>query len=228
MSNSFRGLRALRVEQIADLWAVQYVAPAFAGDVHAARSLAYALSNEKRGAVAVAMWRAKVPSAAYSAFLQEVWLHDHDELLKAASSRRTLHYMFRYAALPRPADDETLRVWRGASDLTADEARKGFSWTIDRDIACWFATRFGQQPIVITAEVCGRAIGWLTNEIGEQEALILQPPRKARIDGDAADWQRAAQRHSERIKPGLDDLALAASAVVRARSHAEKPAPQRS
>ena len=46
-------------------WAAEYVEPAFAGDVDAAGNLVVALSNAERGAVALFMWRAKVPVDAF-------------------------------------------------------------------------------------------------------------------------------------------------------------------
>jgi hypothetical protein len=54
---SFSWHYAMRgVLQYADPWAVRYVEPAFSGDPEAVLCLAAALSNDKRGAVAVAMW----------------------------------------------------------------------------------------------------------------------------------------------------------------------------
>ena len=77
---------------------------AFDGDVEAAFSLSCALENHKRGAVAVAMWRAKVKREAFREYFSSVWEHDHRHVIDAAQTRRTLGYMFRYAAFPIPAE----------------------------------------------------------------------------------------------------------------------------
>ena len=47
----------------------RHAVPAFDGDMEAAFSLSVALRSELLGAVAVAMWRAKVPRPAYRVFL---------------------------------------------------------------------------------------------------------------------------------------------------------------
>jgi hypothetical protein len=94
-------------------WAVRYVGPAFSGNVDAAFHLAAALSNAKRGMVAVAMWDAKVPRPAFRVFLESACDHDHAYVIDAARTRRRLAAMFRYAAFPLPDfNGETVSVWR--------------------------------------------------------------------------------------------------------------------
>jgi hypothetical protein len=100
------------VSQYVDPWAVRYVEPAFSGDPEAALCLAAALSNDKRGAVAVAMWEAKIPRPAFRAYLGGAWNHDHAWVIGAAGTRRRLAAMFRYAAFPLPDARVARHIWR--------------------------------------------------------------------------------------------------------------------
>lgn len=176
---------------------LKHACAAFDGDVEAANMLACTLENHKRGAVAVAMWRTKVPVPAYRVYLSAAWEHDHRYVIDAAQTRRTLGYMFRYAAFPLPAEiPDVLTVWRGTSSLPIDVARTGHSWTTDRDMACWFAMRFADHngsPLVLAADVAKSDIALFTNDRSESEAVLMRPPA-ARIDGDVSDWNACYQR----------------------------------
>ena len=189
--------KAATLKRLAELCAPhewEYMEAAFNGDVDAAGSLTFRLSNDKRGAVAVAMWRAKVKREAFREYFSSVWEHDHRHVIDAAQTRRTLGYMFRYAAFPIPAElPDVVKLWRGTSKLTIAEAREGYSWTTDRDTACWFAMRFADTngaPLVLTAEVAKSDIALFTNAREESEALLIRPPATVKIDGDVTDWQR--------------------------------------
>lgn len=189
-----------RMAEICEPFEIKYVQAAFDGDEDAAFSLSVALSNDKRGAVAVAMWRAKVRREAFRKFFSSVWNHDHRHVIAAAQTRRTLSYMFRYAAFPLPADmPDTVTIWRGSSYLRFDDARTGYSWSTDRDLACWFAMRFADQngsPLVLTADIAKRDIALFTNDRSESEAVLMRPPA-ARIDGDVSDWTACYQREQD-------------------------------
>jgi hypothetical protein len=194
--------KAATLKRLAELCAPhewEYMEAAFNGDVDAAGSLTFRLSNDKRGAVAVAMWRAKVKREAFREYFSSVWEHDHHYVIDAAQTRRTLGYMFRYAAFPIPAElPDVVTLWRGTSKLTIAEAREGYSWTIDRDAACWFAMRFADingAPLVLTAEVAKSDIALFTNAREESEALLIRPPAAVKIDGDVTDWQIGHDRY---------------------------------
>ena len=167
---------------------------AFNGDVEAALSLCVALGNDLRGVVAVAMWRAKVKREAFREYFSSAWVHDHRYVIDAAQTRRTLGYMFRYAAFPIPVElPDVVTLWRGTCKLTIAEAREGYSWTTDRDTACWFAMRFADingSPLVLSADVAKSDIALFTNAREESEALLIRPPATVKIDGDVTDWQR--------------------------------------
>ena len=170
---------------------LKYALPALDGDAEAAFTLSHTMSGQELGAVAVAMWRCKVPRPAFRAYFGSVWMHDHREVETAAQTRRTLAYMFRYAAFELPADlPDVVTVWRGSSALTFNETVTRPAWTTDRDLACWFAMRFADDngsPLVLTADVAKGNIALFTNERSESEVVLMRPPA-ARIDGDVTDW----------------------------------------
>ncbi|MFZ2218221.1 MAG: hypothetical protein WAV85_05995 [Rhodoferax sp.] len=192
---------------------LKHARAAFDGDTDAAFRLGCALENHKRGAVAVAMWRCRVPVEAFRVYLGMTWDHDHRYVIEAAKTRRTLAYMFRYAAFPLPAElPEVVTVWRGSSALTFEATRARYSWTTDRDLACWFAMRFAGDngsPLVLTADIPKRDIALFTNDRNESEAVLMRPPA-ARIDGDAGDWTKCYQRKQDAMN--IDRKAMLNSA----------------
>ena len=194
---------------------LKYARPAFDGDIDAASMLSVALENHKRGVVAVAMWRCKVPREAFRKYFSSVWMHDHREVEAAAQTRRTLAYMFRYAAFTLPAElPDVVTVWRGSSALSFDATRARYSWTTDRDLACWFAMRFAEKngsPLVLAADIAKRDIALFTNERSESEAVLMRTPA-ARIDGDVGDWAACYQRKQEAMN--IDRKAILNSTVT--------------
>jgi hypothetical protein len=116
--------------------------------------------------------------------------------------------MFRYAAFPLPEVwPDVVRVWRGTSKLSIAEAIGGYSWTTDRDVACWFAMRFAERngsPVVLAADVAKTDIALFTDERSEREALLLTPPTGIFIDGEEVDWALGFQRFekSKNLKGG--------------------------
>lgn len=78
----------------------------------------------------------------------------------------------------------TLTVWRGASD--AAELSSGFSWTLDIEVAHWFACRYNQAGIVARAEVPKRQVWAYLASRGEEEimapvaAVVIQAIEPAR------------------------------------------------
>lgn len=175
----------------------EYLRPAFNGDVDAAINLSFDLHNDLIGKVAVWMWRCKVSIEAYRTFLELVWVRNHRFIIAAAKSRRTLSYMFRYAKFPMPAEwPEVLQVWRGTSGINFNEAKVGYSWTIDRNTACWFAMRFGgckASPLVLVANVAKSNVLLFTEERDESEVVILNSPI-AEIDDAVDDWMECYER----------------------------------
>lgn len=177
---------------------IETMESAFDGDPEAARILSVTLRNDRRGHMAVAMWRAKVSKEAFREYFSSAWDHDHRHVIHAAETRRTLACLFRYAAFPLPAElPETIPVWRGTSKLTTKEAKQGYSWTTNRDVACWFAMRFASHngsPLVLSANVTKADIALFHSEREESEAVLLRPPAVVRIDGNPDDWQQGYAR----------------------------------
>lgn len=203
MSKRYRDFVAYLVEKQCAKHAAEYVKPAFAGDVEAASRLSCSLENHERGLVAVAMWRAKVPAGAFGAYLSSVWVHDHRWVIEAARNRRTLAYMFRYANFPLPQElPDVVTLWRGTSKLPIAEARAGYSWTNDRDVACWFAMGNAKRdgsPLVLAAEVAKTDIVLFHLERNESEAVLIRPPASVRIDGTPDDWEHGLVRHNAKM-----------------------------
>ena len=197
-SKFYREFMAFQLAKAVVPWASKHVEPAFNGDVDAAFSLSIALPDADRGAVAVGMWRAKVPREAFRAYFSCVWMHDHRHVIEAAQTRRRLAYLFRYAAFPLPdALPDVVRVWRGTSKLSIAESSKGYSWTTNRDIACWFAMRFADSngsPLVLAADVPKTDIALFTDDRSESEAVLMMPPKAIFIDGSTEDWAHGYQR----------------------------------
>ncbi len=199
MSKSFQKEYALKyLERNCEPYEVKNARAAFDGDEKAALSFCISLNNDKRGIVAVAMWRNKVPVTAFRAFLSSAWDHDHRYVIEAAENRRTLGHMFRYAAFPIPSEfPDVVTLWRGTSKLTLDEAREGYSWTNDRDVACWFAMRFAETngfPLVLAAEVSKSDIALFHTERSEAEAVLIRKPIDVEIDGTPEDWVHRYER----------------------------------
>lgn len=192
-----------QIKQHIESYALQYLEPAFNGDVQAAESLVLALGNEKRGTVAVAMWQAKVERLAFRAFLAAAWEHDYAYIISAAETRRRLAAMFSYAEFSLPKHlPEIVRIWRGTHGITLRQAAKGFSWTTDRDVACWFAffRNTDRAPQVITAIIPKEQIAYFSNERSEQEAVLMKPPKSVCIDRNIEDWRVGYARHKEQIQ----------------------------
>lgn len=194
-----------RMAEICEPHEFKYARAAFDGDVDAAESLTVALRNDLRGEVAVAMWRSKVPKEAFRAYLSSTWGHDHQYVVAAAETRRTLGYMFRYAAFPVPAElPDLVPVWRGTSRISIEDAKTGYSWTTDRDIACWFAMRFARfdgSPLVLSAVISKRDIALSDNGRNESEILLIRSPDKSVIDGNEDDWKQGHARNEAKIRP---------------------------
>lgn len=169
----------------------EYLQPALHGDESAALKLLIRASNSNRGHLAIAFWKAKVARPAYRKLLEAAWNHDHQHVTVAAGNRRRLRAMFQYAQFPLPDLPEIVRAWRGTSGMTKAQASKGPSWTLDRNVACWFATRFAASygsPLVLTADIRRSSILHYGNERDEHEIVVLDE-LKVSVDGNQIDWR---------------------------------------
>jgi hypothetical protein len=187
-------------ERLCEPYEIKTMTAAFDGDVAAAGTLSVSLKNDLRGEMAVAMWRSGVPKEAFREYFSSAWDHDHHRVVDAAKNRKTLASLFRYGAFSLPGDlPERVTLWRGTSRLMLDEAVRGYSWTTDKDAACWFAMRFASynwSALVLSAEVAKEDIALIHHGRSESEAVLLKPPSVFKIDGDQGDWQKGADRHA--------------------------------
>ncbi|WP_027997128.1 hypothetical protein [Simplicispira psychrophila] len=196
MSAAVESQRAMLVQGIKKhmpAYVAKHIEATIQGDAEAAFSFNVALDDCDRGVVAVALWRAKIALPAFRAFLAATWKHDHRHLIAAAETRRRLASMFRYAAFPLPDDlPDTVRVWRGTSKLSQAQSVRGYSWTTNKEVAYWFASRFASfngNPLVLVADVAKSDIALFTNDRKEHEAVLLVPPKGWRVDSTASDFK---------------------------------------
>jgi hypothetical protein len=122
--------------------------------------------------------------------LLEAWLHDHDRVLKAFDDEMgfdTICKAFRKLAAPTT---RRIRVWRGC---TRAGGWYGLSWTLNRDCACWFATRAGNaSPFVYVCDVEPSMIAAEYNEQSEHEVIVdIDGVHGVCLD-ESAEYKRAA------------------------------------
>ena len=179
-----------RLRAITPEWGQRYVAGCLTGSTEDAFGLNCAMNDEQRGLACVVLLHA-IPPEAYRAFLAPSWEHSHQQVIAAAP--KGLDDLFSYAAFPLNHLPERLKIWRGVSGITPDQAVKGYSWTTDRDVAAWFAMRHSDNngsPVVVAAEVDRENISFYSEARGEQEVVVLREPASWWIDGNAGDWER--------------------------------------
>ncbi len=190
---SFRAKLVQHVKLTMPSYISKHIEDTVQGDALAAVMLNISLSDYDRGVMALWLWKAKIPLSAYRPFLSSTWTHDHRYLVRAAQTRRRLESMFRYAAFPLPEElPDTVRVWRGTSKLSLHQAKRGYAWTTNRDIAFWFAARFAKDngsPLLLAADIAKTDIALFTNDRNEQEAVLMRCPRNAWVDSHPHDFE---------------------------------------
>lgn len=190
------------MEDYVDPWAREWVGPAMDGDVDAAFSLICAVQSAKRGEVARGLWHARIPRPAFQCVLNQVWSHDHRELLVSVPARQQLRAMFTYARFETEHLPEKFQVWRGVSGPLGRLAPNQYAWTMTREVACWFAMRNADRhgsPLVMTAHVERDQVLFHSNESGENEVVVLDPLETI-VDGSEGDWHTGFLAHGDEIK----------------------------
>lgn len=94
----------------------------------------------------------------------KLWSHLLESSRPARAAMMTPAEQGALAAMP-----DTLTVWRGAADDA--ELSSGFSWTLDIEVAHWFACRFNQAGIVARAEVSKHHVWAYLTSRGEEEIM---------------------------------------------------------
>jgi hypothetical protein len=172
------------------------------GDTDAAESFIFHLPNPDRGRLVA--WVFTVPGysqAIKQTVLATAWEHDHLHVAQAAGSMRRLLSWFKKARFPKSHLPERFPVWRGTSYQSLTDARKGLSWSVDKDTACWFALRRVPEAKKSTALVLRRDITRdevLFHREERQENEIVLAPGGGVVDGDLTEWLRLARIYSQR------------------------------
>ena len=169
-----------------------------AGDADWVDSLLFKASNKDREKIAHAIWRLGVGTDVLRATIEAAWRHDHRFCLAAFGW--DMMKAFRDAEFPTDHLPEQLTIWRGVSwpKVNGPEEDTGLSWTLNRDIACWFALRLPNdqnEPFVIR-RVVDRAsvLAHITSR--DEDEIIVEPidMETWEVDGDLKDWQAASDR----------------------------------
>jgi hypothetical protein len=113
---------------------------------------------------------------AYCAIMQ-AWEHDHTAVVSAFGAETALAAALRDVG-PGSTGQRSIRVYRGTDHVSG---AFGLSWTIDRNVACWFACRSPRNtPLVFTCELYPDDIVARHNKRLEHE-IIVDPARFAAI-----------------------------------------------
>ena len=72
-------------------------------------------------------------------------------------------------------------VYRGVAGRGTTRRVRGYSWTIDRDLAQWFANRFAsdglENPAVFTTTIEQNIVLFYSNERQEKDFVVALPPK---------------------------------------------------
>lgn len=85
-----------------------------------------------------------------------------------------------------------VQVSRGSSGRSVAWVARRCPWTIERDVACWFAMRRTQtygSPVVQRAQVPREPVALRDGARGENEVVLLKSPAYV-IDGNEHQWQK--------------------------------------
>jgi hypothetical protein len=180
-------------------YALKHLADAFRGDEAAAEMLCGAAPNKWRGLIAYGAFHAGVPQPAYREILRSVWNHDHLDLLRVLSNRRSyIRKMMAAAEFDHPFSSP-ITIWRGVEGGGA-RAAAGLSWTTDRDVAGFFALRSQAgrgKPLVFVANASHEDIVFWDDSREEREVILRHQP-DLRPDPNPETWQAAMDRCLER------------------------------
>ena len=172
------------------------------GDAEQAGELALLVKSHKKGYVAVKLYESKVPPQAFAAYLDGAWSNTHAAVIRSAGSRARLSRLFEYAEFEIPETlPETVTCWRGTSHVSVTQAKRGISWSISRDVAAWFATRFADshprsKALLLKTTIPKSHILYYSDGRQEKEVALVRPPQVVVVDGNFEDWKRYADQHA--------------------------------
>jgi hypothetical protein len=186
----------------------QYMRPAFEGDRDAAFSLMCACHDHQRADIVTALWALRVPPETFKVALAFAMgqTHHYSDVRAAAGSRARLVRWCRYAKFNLPSDlPEDVKIYRGVRDCSVKAALRGLSWTLEFDVAAWFATRWkASNPLVISAIMRRPYLVYFDDAGGsEREVLPASVPSNYSIlrgiDAGGPLIQEAADRYEDHI-----------------------------
>jgi hypothetical protein len=188
-----------------------YIDDALGGDAEAASSLSIT-DNNLRPLVLLCLYATCRDSAGFKSAFGDIWAHDGRLLLRTISAP-LLSDMFMVGGA-RPGWIGQVTVYRGGQG-SIDVVRRGWSWTTQRGVAAWFATRATiAEPVVVEATVDSSRIVHVCDERQEHEVVIRRGVRQAVISGtldewltEAAIWHAGATSHqTSMLLPSVSHL----------------------
>jgi hypothetical protein len=128
-----------------------------------------------------------------------VWNHEHHYLIHdTGGDARLIRRMMKCAKFDRPTLPDPVTVYRGISRVGLKKGSRGLSWTLSRDVACWFAYRRDfPKPLVIRASVSPSEIILWDNDRSEEEVILARTP-VAVVGPDPLTRQRGTKVRSTR------------------------------
>lgn len=155
-----------------------------------------------RGPLLLSLHDLKMPLDPLRKCVRHFWKVDNRIILDAPDfSLERAREMFHMARLALPPDiPPPLRVWRGTTGRTLEQAREGLCWTLNRNAACWFATLCDQReagdPIVVTALIGPKKILFYDQDDGLCESeVVLDRINEAEIDpGSETEWLESGRQ----------------------------------
>ncbi len=159
---------------------------ALRGDAEAAIGLSIT-DNHLRPLVLLCLFAVCRDSAGFKAAFTDIWSHDGPLVLRAISAP-LLSDMFMVGGV-RPEWQGLVTVYRGGQG-DIDVVRRGWSWTTQRSVAAWFATRYStiDEPLVVEATVKSSRIVHVCDERDEHEVVIPRGVRGAIVSGTLGEW----------------------------------------
>lgn len=159
---------------------------ALGGNMEAAIGLSFT-DNRLRPLVLLCLYAVCPSSAAFRATFSDIWAHDGPLVVRAISAP-LLYQMFMVGGL-RPEWQGPVMVYRGGQGVI-DVVRRGWSWTTQRSVAAWYATRYStiNEPLVVEATVKSSRIVHVCDERDEHEVVIPRGVRGAIVSGTTDEW----------------------------------------
>ena len=115
-------------------------------------------------------------------------------------------------------DQACFQIYRGIAGRR-DRRPRGYAWTLSRDVACWYASRFSlANPCVISAEVSNEDVLAYVNDRDEQE-VVCRPRKCQKMKLMLAEIEEGAHRHQQAMQQCHEAL----KAKLLSKIHEAKP-----